>query len=102
MTHIHISHYNINIQSGLIKALVHVSACRLMFRPYNTLPFLKGVPLVIYKIFHTLNLSNLSYVSILNACICLYMWPSWNLVLWNCVRPGEIDCGAGVVTLFHW
>lgn len=33
-------------------------------------------------------------VHILYACICLYMCPSWNLVLWNCVRACEIDCGA--------
>lgn len=82
-----LSHYNINNQSRHMKTLEHVSACRHMFAPF----FSEG---------HLQNFSRSGFVlsivciHILYACIFLYMCPSWKLVLWNCVRACEIDCGA--------
>lgn len=106
LTHIHVSHYNINIQSGCLKTLEHVSACRLMFGPYNTLPFSEGWP-VTYKIFHSMDLSYLSYcmcphfvcmylsvyVAILKSCIMELRSARWNRFWCRC---------RSVVTLFHW
>lgn len=90
LTLLHNSHYNINIQSGHMKTLDHVSACRLMFGPFL---FWRAAGLL-QSISRSGFIWSIVCVHILYVCICLYMCPLWNLVSWNCVQDFEIDCGA--------
>lgn len=92
-----ISHYNVNIQSGHMKILEHISACRL-FLFWRAAGHLQSISRsgFIWSIacVHILYVMYVSvYVPIVKSCIMELHWGLWN----------RLQCHSrSVVTLFHW
>ncbi len=91
------SHYNVNIQSGHMKILEHISACRL-FLFWRAAGHLQSISrsgfiwsIACVHIFYVMYMS--VYVPIVKSCIMGLHWGLWN----------RLRCRSrSVVTLFRW